>query len=54
MRPLLTLRSHAKRGVSKGGPKTCRLATLRDAALRAAPQGEEFVQSARELLEIPR
>src|SRR5512143_3003678 len=37
--PHLTL-SHAQRGVSKREPQSCPLPTLRDAALRAAPQGE--------------
>ena len=36
----LTLRSHAQRGVSKGGQPTGLGPTLRDAALWAAPQGE--------------
>jgi hypothetical protein len=37
----LTLRSHAKRGVSKGGQRALYLLpTLRDATLWVAPQGE--------------
>src|SRR5258708_1986828 len=39
----LTLRSHAKRGVSKGwATRIVLAATLRDASLRDAPQGEVF------------
>jgi hypothetical protein len=38
--PRLTLRSGPQGRVSKGGPQSRRLPTLRDATLRVAPQGE--------------
>jgi hypothetical protein len=50
----LTLRSGPQGRVSKGGQQPILQPTLRDATLRVAPQGEDFIQSTRELLEIPR